>query len=180
MKKSMLLPLMMVVFSSSIFAQRMKLTNGNLSPLAKETSIQVEFTYDNMKVGKFDKEEEYVKKKKEEYNQKEAGRGDSWALSWVNDLYASRSTTAKYTLIVHTIFTEPGWNVGVMRANAQINAVATIVETADHSRKIAEITIDKALGRDFWGADFDTGMRIQEAYADAGKELGKFIKNKID
>ncbi len=198
MKKSMLLPLVMVVFSSSIFAQRMKLTSGNLSPLAKETSMQVEFTYDNMKVGKFDKEAEYVKKKKEEYNQKEAGRGDSWALSWVNDrdarfepkflelfqkyshINASRSATAKYTLIIHTIFTEPGWNVGVMRANAQINAVATIVETADHTRKIAEITIDKALGRDFWGADFDTGMRIQEAYADAGKELGKFIKNKID
>jgi hypothetical protein len=198
MKKVLLFLTLMLSLAEFTRAQKMKLASGNLAPLAKEKSIKIEFTYENMRVGKFDKESDYVSKRTKDFNEKESGRGDGWAQSWVNDrdarfepkfreLYQKYSgmetdvsTSSTYTIILHTTFTEPGWNVGVMRAYAQINAVATIVETADPSKKIAEITIDKALGRDFWGADFDTGMRIQEAYADAGKALGKFIKNKID
>jgi hypothetical protein len=198
MKKVLLFLTLMLSLSEFTRAQKMKLASGNLAPIAKEKSIKIEFTYENMRVGKFDKESDYVSKRTKDFNEKESGRGDGWAQSWVNDrdarfepkfreLYQKYSgmetgvsTASTYTIILHTTFTEPGWNVGVMRAYAQINAVATVVETANPTKKIAEITIDKALGRDFWGADFDTGMRIQEAYADAGKALGKFIKNKID
>ena len=53
---------------------------------------------------------------------------------------------------------------------------AWIVETADKSKVIAKISIQKAPGRTFGGYDFDTGERIAESYADAGKALGKFIR----
>ncbi|MEP7107248.1 MAG: hypothetical protein ABI760_04685 [Ferruginibacter sp.] len=50
------------------------------------------------------------------------------------------------------------------------------METANKSKIIAIISVDNALGRTFGGYDYDTGLRIGEAYADAGKALGKYIK----
>jgi hypothetical protein len=83
---------------------------------------------------------------------------------------------AKYTIIFHTSFTEAGYNVYVSRHNAEINGEAMIVETADPSKVIATISIEKAPGRTFGGDDYDSGTRITESYADAGKYLAKFIK----
>ncbi len=172
--------------------QKLKLKDGDAAVLKDQASINFEFTYDNMAVGKFDTEKEYIDKKTEEYNKKEPGRGDNWAKNWVGDrkqqfepkfieLFTkaselSESKTAKYTLIFKTTFTEPGFNVGVVRKNAKLNGEALIVETADKSKVIATITVENALGRTFGGYDFDTGGRIAEAYADAGKALGKFVK----
>ena len=166
-------------------AQKLKVKDGDPSILKDQTSINFEFTYDNMSVGKFDTEKEYMDKKIEEYNKKESGRGDNWAKNWVNDrkeqfepkfieLFTkvsdmSETKKAKYTLIFKTFFTEPGYNVGVMRKNAKINGEAVLVETGDKSKVVATITVENALGRTFGGYDFDTGGRIAEAYADAGK-----------
>jgi hypothetical protein len=179
-------------FSILSQAQKLKLTDGDLSPLKDETSINFEFTYDNMAVGKFDTEKEYLEKKTAEYNKKEPGKGDAWAKNWVDDRQSrfepkfkelfmknsdmSESKTAKYTLIFKTKFTEPGFNVGIVRKNAKVDAEAVIVETANRQKVIGTISVENALGRTFGGYDFDTGERIAEAYADAGKALGKYIK----
>ena len=178
-------------------AQKIKTLEGDLSVLKNETSINIEFTYDNISVGKFAKEEDYVEKKKAEYNAKEPGRGDSWAKSWVNDrearyqpkfidLFTSTSNmsvnkSAKYTLIFKTKSIEPGYNIagGMMiggRKNASLDAEVWIVETADRSKKIAIISVDNAPGGVFGGYDYDTGTRIAESYAISGKKLGKYIK----
>lgn len=177
-------------------AQRIKLIEGDLSPLKNERNIAVEFAYDNQKVGKYDQEKDYVSHKKEELNKKEPGRGDTWEKAWIsdretrfepkfNELFekSSEMTTggknAKYTLVFKTTFTEPGFNIGIMRKNAEINADVLIVETANKSNVIGKISVQKALGRTFGGYDFDTGERISECYADAGKALGKFVKNNL-
>ncbi len=173
-------------------AQRIKTVEGDLSVLKNETAINVEFTYDNMSVGKYDKESEYLEKKKTEYNSKEPGRGDSWARNWVadrkanfepkfNDLFEKSSgmtikSDAKYTMIFHTTSTEPGYYIYVSKKNAEIDAEVTIVETADRSKKIAVISVNNAPGRTFSGNDWATGDRISESYAVAGKRLGKYIK----
>jgi hypothetical protein len=57
-----------------------------------------------------------------------------------------------------------------------MNGEAWIVETANKSNVIAKISVERALGRTFGGYDFDTGERISEAYADAAKAIGNFIK----
>jgi hypothetical protein len=174
-----------------VTAQKVKLLEGDLSAVKNEKSINTEFAYDNMKVGKFNDEAEYVSKKKEEYNKKEAGKGDTWAVRWVddreekfepqfNELFEktsamSISPKSKYTLIYKTTFTEPGFNIGVMRKNATIDGEAWIVETANKNKVIAKIGVTKAPGRMFGGFDFDTGERITEAYAMAGRALAKFI-----
>ena len=191
-----------LLFSATLFgllstpslseAQKLKLTEGDLAVLKDQTSINFEFTYDNMSVGKFDTEKEYIEKKTEEYNKKETRRGDNWAKNWVSDrvqrfepkfieLFTkasdmSESNKAKYTIIFKTKSTEPGFNVGIVRKNAKIDADVVIVETANKNKVIATISVDNALGRTFGGYDFDTGLRIAEAYADAGKALGKYVK----
>jgi hypothetical protein len=188
--------LVFAVACVSLNAQSIKLREGSLAPLKDEKSISVEFTYDNMAVGKFDKEQDYIDKKKEEYNKKEPGKGDSWSQAWVSDrkhefepnfidlfekhseMLVSKKPT-KYTMIFHTTFTEPGYNAYVTRKNAEIDAEVTIVETENRSNVIAVISIHKAPGRTFGGNDYATGDRIRECYADAGKYLGKFfVKNR--
>ena|SRR5687768_5359906 len=184
--------ILLVSLSTSVVAQKIKLIEGDLSPLKGQTSIKTEFKYD-MSVGKFDKEDDYIAQKKKELNEKEPDRGDSWEKNWKADrqdrfepqfreLFAKHSemsTTgenAKYTLIFKTVHTEPGFNVHVMSKPAFIDAEAWIVEAQNPNKVIAKITITKALGRDVFGFDYETGLRLQEAYAKAGKELGGFIR----
>ena len=176
---------------------QVKMTEGDLSKLKKGIKLNTEFTYEDMGVGKFKDEKDYIDKKKEEYNKKEAGRGDRWAEAWVADqenrfepafinlfskyseLNGGEHPDAEYTLVFNTNFTEPGFNVGVWRSNAYINGTAKLVETKNRDKVLAEFTINKMPGRDVTGYDFDTGERIEEAYSKAGKEMGQLFKKKM-
>jgi len=173
-------------------AQKVKTTSGNADILKPETAVNIEFVYDNISVGKYKNEDEYIKAKTEEYNKKEAGKGDAWAASWKNDREArfepkfielfkissgmSVMSGAKYTLIFKTLSIEPGWNIGISRKNAEIDAEVWIVETANRDNKLATFTINNVPGGTAFGYDFDTGLRISEAYANSGKKLGKYLK----
>lgn len=178
-------------------AQKIKTIEGNPSVLKNESNINIEFTYDNVSVGKFNNEQDYIKKKTEEYNSKNPGRGDIWAKDWIADrqnryepkfidLYTITSkkqisTDAKYTLIFKTKSVEPGYNIGGGmigfggRKNAEIDAEVWIVETANRDNVIAKITVDNAPGGTWGGYDYDTGTRIAESYAISGKKLAKYI-----
>lgn len=191
--------LVTLFFGSVSHAQKINILEGDLAPLKSEKNINVEFTYENMGVGKFKTEAEYVNKKVEEYNKKEPGKGDRWAKDWVadrtgnfdrkfNELFEKYSNiivtgankNAKYTLIYKTTFTEPGYNIYITRKNAETDAEVWIVESANPSKVIAKLEVKNAKGRTFGGNDYASGERIAECYADAGKALGKFVKNKID
>lgn len=183
---------LIMLSSLTVSAQKIKTVSGDDNILKSETSVNIEFVYGPMSVGKYDKEEDYVKAKTEEYNKKEPGRGDSWAKSWVSDRESRFETRfinefqdatgmtvkkdAKYTLVFKTTSIEPGYNVVISRKNAEIDAEAWISETANKSKKLAEFTIKNAPGRIYGGYDYDTGTRIQEAYAVSGKRLGKYLK----
>ena len=189
--------LLLLCIGTIVHAEKIRVTDGDLGALKGEKKLNVEYDYSGMEVGK-KTEKEYVDEKKEAYNDKEKGRGDKWEKSWVSDrtkrfeprfkesfndaadLQIGNNPTAKYTLIFKTVFTEPGYNVGVMRRNASIDGEVLVVETADHSKVVAKLTCEDCPGRTFGGYDFDSGERIQEAYAMAGKGLGKFFNKHID
>lgn len=178
-------------------AQRIKLLSGDPAVLKGETKLNVVFTYEGMRVGKFDKEEDYIENKKSEYNKKEEGRGERWEASWKADRAAryepnfidlfmkhspfalGKYKDAKYTLIINTVRTEPGYNIYITRKNAEIDLEIRIVETATQ-QVIAEYTVFRAPGRTFGGYDYDTGVRIEEAYATAGKYFAKELKGDVD
>lgn len=187
------------VFQTS-FAQRgVDLRSGDVSVLSGEKTVNVQYDYSEFGVGKFATEKEYLDKKSAEYNAKEPGKGDEWKKSWVADrknryepkfeelfnkgmegkgLKAESGTSAKYTFIVHTTYVEPGFNVGVMRKNAYLNYKVDLVETAG-KKTVAEIILSNVAGGQFGGFDYDSGTRIAESYAKAGKILAAFLEKQL-
>jgi len=194
--KTLLTFVAIIAITSSVFGQKIKVIEGNLKFLNGVKSLKVEYTYDNMKVGKYE-EEEYVEKKREAYNKKEAGKGDTWVKNWTKDrenrfqpkfeqlfskyltkanVNASPNEDAEYTLIIHTYFTEPGYYIGISSAPAMINSEAIFVKSDNHDNVLCVLDMKKAPGNS--GAGFDTGERIKEAYAKTGKSLAKFLLKK--
>jgi hypothetical protein len=189
------------VLTTGAFAQRLNLKSGDTDVLVGQKVLNVEYDYSDFGVGKFATEKEYLDKKSAEYNAKEAGKGDAWRKAWVEDrknrfepkfeelfnkgmegkglALIGGKGDSKYTLIVRTKFVEPGFNVGVMRKNAAVDFDLDIVETANKSKKVAEMSIDKVPGGIFGGFDFDTGARLAESYAKAGKVLANYLEKKM-
>ena len=87
MKKfmSVLLALIISLCFLQADAQKVKNTSGDKDILKSEIEINIEFSYDSVSVGKYKSEQDYITAKTEEYNKKEAGKGDTWAASWKND-----------------------------------------------------------------------------------------------
>lgn len=199
MKKiySLALAMGLIITGFNATAQKVKLLSGKLDALKGVENINLEYDYSKMGVGKFATEAEYIKSKKADYNKKEEGKGDEWESAWIADrknkfqpqfeelftkhsgLTAGDIPEAKYTLIFKTKFTEPGYNVYVSRKNAEIDGEVTIVETANRSKVIARLSVLNCQGRTFGGNDYDSGTRLQESYAVAGKGLGKFLKDEL-
>ncbi|HEV3224953.1 MAG TPA: hypothetical protein VGZ90_18860 [Puia sp.] len=197
------------------FGQKVKLEEGDLSPLKTEKTLAFAFTYDSMLIGSSghghppgpphppgpghshgeQTEAEYVAKHTEDYNKKSPGKGDEWAKAWKDDretLYEpgfikefekygglQPDPKSKFTLIFKTTNTEPGFNIGFMRHNAEISGVAWIVETANKSHVIAKISVTNSPGGSFFENDYATDERISTAYSEAGRGLGYFIKGKL-
>ena len=59
------------------------------------------------------------------------------------------SRDAKYTLIFHTTFIEPGFDIGFTRKSANINAEVMIAETANKSKVIATLSWKKRQAEPF-------------------------------
>jgi hypothetical protein len=188
--------LLLVFLFSGVSAQKIKVTDGTFDALKGQETINIEYTYDNMGVGKFKVEQDYIDKKVSEYNADEPGRGDTWKEAWISDRderYHPRfeeefnnmmmskgvgmrvASASDYTLIVNTDFTEPGFNIGIARSNAYIDLTIKLVETGNPGNVLATMTVLKSPGRDWGGYDFDTGYRIQEAYAKGGKEVAYYL-----
>ena len=199
-KVIMILFVSMGIFSSG-YAQKIKMKTGKLDPIKGQTTINVEYDYEGMGVGKFKTQEEYLEEGAKKRDEKEAGTGQKFKDSWYNaqkEKYpakfeelmnkgleglgitvAQNSADAKYTFIVKTPFTEPGFNVGVMRKPAFTNITLMVVETANRDNIVAEISSNGNPGQDAMGFDFDASFRIAESYAKCGKSLAKYISKQL-
>jgi hypothetical protein len=200
MKKISFLIVTCLVFSFAnvAHAQRIDLKSGSLASLSTLTELRVEYTYDNMTVGKM-KEADYITKKVDEYNKKEPGKGDTWKQVWVEDrtlkfqprfqdafnsiinltgvnFKIDPNSGSKEKMVVHTTFTEPGFNIYMTRKNASINLEVTFYDAS--GAEMAKVEITNSPGSGVWELDYDTGIRIQDAYANAGRTLAVMILDK--
>ncbi len=187
-----------IVSSGAVFAQKIKLESGSIDAIKKEKKLNVQYDYSSFGVGKMKTEEEYLKKKSDEYNEKEPGKGEKFREGWIgarkeryepkfesliNDVLKKSGVSvgnnpdAKYTLIVKTTFVEPGYNIGIMKQAAYVSFEYIFVETANPSTIVAKLSQQKVPGSQVMGYDYDAGTRIAESYAKGGKMLGKFIEN---
>lgn len=201
-KTALVLSLAFVALSGISFGQKIVSIEGEKTPafLKGQTNINVEFDYSDMAVGKFKSEQDYINEKVEEYNKDEPGRGDKWRESWIgsrervyhpkfmtlfnkglekNGISGEEGIDAQYTLIVHTYFTEPGFNVGVVSQPAGVSFEYIFVETENREKIVAKYRQEKVPGAQAMGMDFDTSTRISESYAKAGKMLAAFIAKNL-
>jgi hypothetical protein len=181
-------------------AQKIKVISGDMNSIKGEKKINVQYDFSNLTVGDYT-EEEYVNKKVEEKNKKEAGTGDTWKEAWNNDkinkyepkfeelmnkyladagiTVGQDSVDTKYTIILKTTMIEPGYNVGVSRKPAFINVEIYLVANTDKTTNLCKMELKNVPGQDGMGYDFDTSYRISEAYAKCGKSLANYIVKNV-
>lgn len=201
MKKIGILALLLA--SSLVMAQKVKVKSGDYSFLAGQKEINVEFTYENLKLMKENlTESQYVEERKADLNEKAKGNGDSWAKKWeaskelawqpkfielVNVVLTKAKkditfqeglSSAKYTLIVDVVWIYPGYNVVMVKQGAKVTTVLRFVETANKSNVVLELTSENAPG-DIFGGSFSNEDRVREGFAKTGKTLAQLIDKNL-
>jgi hypothetical protein len=198
MKKLLFAVAALFLLSAGMNAQKLRVVEGDekMAFLKGETNFNLVYDYEGMYVGK-EAEVDYKKRKVDDFNKKQPGKGDRWAEKWVNSrsvVYepmfeelinkilfkkktnataAKNKNEAKYTVVVKTTMTEPGFNSFVMKVNPSANYEVHIKETAGgkvvykaNLMNVAGIVVND---NDY---DFDPSNRIKECYAKAGKVVG--------
>ncbi|MRG45734.1 hypothetical protein GFS24_11445 [Chitinophaga sp. SYP-B3965] len=178
----------------AVQSQAQEVTKGSLAFLKEVPELNVSFVYDKLRIGELGKEAVYIKKKKAEKDAKEPGKGDEWEKSWYEDrekhyhpkfielfskyaeIKLGENVASKYVMIIDTRFIEPGWNVGIKSAYAEIELEISICDTANLKKPICKVRVDREKGGK---GQFDSGMRIGDAYAKAGKDFGKLVAKQI-
>lgn len=199
MKKILFFLAAIMLASATLMAQKIKHKEGSVKALNDIKEMNIAFHYNDMTVGKKLTEQEYIDRKVEEYNEDEPGRGDEWRDSWTSDrekrfepkfvelfnsygedaeLSVKKDESLPYTLLVQTYYTEPGFNIGVMRKPAMIHIMYTVVKTGT-DEVVVKYNQEGIPGSSAMGFDYDTGARIAEAYAKAGKSLAKFLTKEL-
>jgi hypothetical protein len=191
-----------VLFVTSIMtAQDMDVVKGDFGFLKDQKEINVEFDYSKMTLMKEKFSEDlYVANRTKELNKDVKTTGDVWKKKWnsskeliwnpkflelVNivlvkedkDVSFQESLTAKYTLIVETVWVYPGWDAGIMKQPAKVTTQLKFVETSNKSNVLLEISSENAPG-DQWGSNFSNESRIGEGYAKTAKSLAKMLLKK--
>lgn len=196
MKKILILSLLLI--SVNAFSQRIKLKEGKFENVKGITEYNLKFDYSNLEIPKYDSEEAFLEDKMKKREKKKAGTGEAFRKSWFNDRkeryepkfvesfnkrfkknkikVGKDLTSAKYTIKIHTTRMYAGYNVGVWRKNAEINATITIYETANPTNILLSGKIKKVQGKGAFGNDYNSGYRISECYAKLAKVLAKYIK----
>jgi hypothetical protein len=189
------LVLILLFCFDSASAQKRILLAGSLKGLKEQQSYGLKFNYDSMIVGNDKFEKEYLEEKRRIWEANEPGKGDEFVNQWFDDRevryepafirsfekYTNiklNDKDAKYTMIVKTIRTEGGWDVGVMSIPGDIDAEIWIVESANESNVVAKIGFYGFAGKISHGGDFNMTRRIQSAYESLGKWVIDYLKRK--
>ncbi len=188
---------MLLLFTTIMFAQKAKVSEGSFSNLKGISEFNLEFDYSNLEIPKYDSEEEFLKDKMKKRDDKEPGTGQKFKDSWFadrenkyepkfiesfnkrGDIKVDRDLdAAEYTMKIHTTALYAGYNVGVSRKNAWINAEITVYKNDNPDKAILKVKYTKAEGGGAMGYDYDSGYRISEAYAKLAKTFAKTVIKK--
>lgn len=188
----------LLVVSANSFAQKMKVSKGDIKNLKDISAYTLEFDYSNLEIPKYDSEDDFLADKMAKREEKEAGKGEEFKKSWFadrQDRYEPKfiesfnkrfddgevsvsMEDAAYTMKIHTNKIYAGYNVGVVRKNAEIDATITVYETANPSNVLLEGKYSDVQGYGAMGNDYNSGYRISECYAKLAKNMAGFIIKK--
>lgn len=202
MKKLLLLVLLM--FTTFAFAQKMKIVSGNFDFLKNESEVNVELKFDNVLLMKENiTEAQYLENRKKDVlaNPKRGKEGwEKWSGEWerykstvyledfLKELNNSKKiefkngAQLKYTLFVDAKWIFPGWHGGFVIQPAVISATIRFAETANPTITLLEISVNEVAGKVPTGMSSDVMEyeRISSAYEKIGRlllrEINKGIK----
>lgn len=187
------------LFAQSSVAPMSALNSGDISTLTDVRTVNIVYTYTDLGVGAFRKEEDYLTKKCDDIAKKprEGASCEKFKKDWADarkarfeprfellfNKYGEKSafmtgtnysTNQDVTLEVHTVFIEPGYNIGISKKPAYIDLECTFKDKSGKS--LCVIYIKNAVGSQAMGYDFDVNSRIVESYSMAAKMLTGLIK----
>jgi len=183
------------------------LKSGSLATLKGSKTVNVEYSYEGMRVGNMT-EQEYVSKRTEKLDKESPGAGATWLNTWQNnrvarfqpkfeqllnkqlaarnvELHFGSHPEAKYTLLLKTTRMTLGYYAAVMNRPAFLDAEAIFFETQNRENQVAVVTFRKMAGMDAMtillgvGPSVEQGSRVQESYANTGKRLGIRVAKKV-
>lgn len=187
------------LFAQSSVAPMSALNSGDISTLTDVRTVNIVYSYTDLGVGAFRKEEDYLTKKCDDIAKKprEGASCEKFKKDWTDarkarfeprfellfNKYGEKSafmtgtnysTNQDVTLEVHTVFIEPGYNIGISKKPAYIDLECTFKDKSGKS--LCVIYIKNAVGSQAMGYDFDVNSRIVESYSMAAKMLTGLIK----
>lgn len=196
MKKTLILMVALLV-TGVAFGQKIKVQKGNFKKMKGVKEFNLVFDYSDLEIPKYKSEEAFLEDKMAKREKKKKGMGKRFKKSWFADrenryepkfvesfvkrfkheMNAEKDlTSAKYTIKLHTTKLYPGYNVGIVRHNAEIDVTITIYETANPSKILMKGKIKDVPGAGAFGNDYNSGYRISECYAKLAKVLAKYIR----
>jgi len=189
-----------VLIATMAYGQKVKVQEGSFKALKGITEYNLEFDYEGVMIPKYDSEEEFLADKMAKREEKKPGDGERFKADWFGDRDAHYEPkfvesfnkrwkkneitvgedmiSAEYTMKVKTTLMWAGYNVGVIRKNAKIEAIVSVYETANPSNVLWAAKYTKVEGGSFGGYDFDSAQRIGEGYAKLAKTVAANIKKK--
>lgn len=179
-----------------MLAQKGKVIQGKWKSLSGIENFDLEFDYSNVEIPKFDKEEDYIKQKMKEKDEDEPGQGKIWREKYFADRenhfepkfiesfnkrgdekVSKDFDSSQYILKVIVTRSFNGWNVGVMRKPARIDATIEIYKREENTPMFS-VAYENVRGADAMGVDFESHVRVGEAYAKLAKSFLKDFKKK--
>jgi hypothetical protein len=178
----------------------MKVSEGSIKNLKGITQFDLEFDYSDLQIPKYKSEEAFLADKVAGKEKKAKGSGERWKKKWFENR-EERFTPmfiesfnkrfkkgrvkvendiedAKYVMKIHTTWMYAGYNVGIVRHNAEINTEITVYEKANPSNILLKGTYKKVQGNGAFGNDYDEGFRISHCYAKLAKNIAVYILKK--
>ena len=148
--KTIVLVLFFQTIYLSNYAQEISLEEGSFKILMHEKTVDLQFTYDSLQVGKYKHEADYVQKKVTEMNKKDIpGKGmhglwngqtsvktnfePAFIKAFKTGSGKDTSSGSKYLLIFNTNYIEQGFSSAaiMVHKNPEIRGELVLVESAD-------------------------------------------------
>ncbi|MDC6387618.1 hypothetical protein PP182_02925 [Maribacter sp. PR1] len=197
--KKQFVSIVLVLASLSVSAQRLKTQEGDFKNLKGIDTYSLVFDYTDVQIPKFDNEEAFLKDKMDKREEKKAGDGERFKNDWFNDRpdkyhpkfiesfnkrfddneLSVSEDAAEYTMKIHTTKIYPGYNVGIVRHNAEIDATVIIYETGNENNILFSGSYRDVQGSGAMGYDYNSGYRISECYAKLAKNMAKEFNKRV-
>jgi len=196
MKKQLVL-LVFLLPALMIYAQKIKVKNGNIGNLKGVDEYNVVFDYSNVVIPGYDTEELFLKDKMAKREEKLIGDGERFKKSWFDDrhnLYEpyfikhfneyfimkrkinveKNRVSSKYTMLVKTGLIYPGYNIGVFAQNSKLEATISIYETGSPGNILFSTKTIFVQGK----ASYNGGVRIANTYGILGRAFAGYLRRR--